>query len=283
MQMRFSSSMKGHTARAYGDNYLSLEDVRRAAPAIFAESAHESRSKRYGFIPTEKLLSGLMAEGFQPVSVTQANSRAEGKENAAKHLIRLRHVSTAQVDGVFPEVVLLNSHDGSSQYKIMAGLFRMVCSNGLICSVGEMDTLSIPHKANAIDRVIEGSFSIVEKSPAIIDTAHQMANTTLSHEEGIIFSRAALALRYESEETAPINAQRLDNARRREDVGPDLWRTLNRTQENLIQGGLRGFTYDANGRQKRTTTREIKGIDQTVSLNRGLWVLAEEMRKLKAA
>ena len=280
MQISIRNSTK---ATARNGAFLSMDDMRRAAPAIFAESAHESRSKRYGFVPTEKLLGGLMLEGFQPVSVTQANSRTEGKENAAKHLIRLRHINTTPVDGVFPEVVLLNSHDGSSQYKIMSGLFRMVCANGLICSVGDIDTLSIPHKANAIDKVIEGSFEIVEKSPAIIDSVRQMARTTLSHEEGIIFNRAALALRYENEEEAPINPSSLSNARRREDVGPDLWRTLNRTQENIIQGGLSGFRTDANGRRKQTRTREIKGIDQTVSLNRGLWILAEEMRKLKAA
>jgi len=111
----------------------------------------------------------------------------------------------------------------------------------------------------------------------------EMQSVDLNRDERIIFNRAALALRYENEEEAPINASSLDNARRREDVGNDLWHTFNRTQENIIQGGLSGFRTDANGRRKQTRTRGIKGIDQTVSLNRGLWILAEEMRKLKAA
>ena len=270
-------------ATARNGAFLSLDDMRRAAPAIFAESAHESRSQRYGFVPTERMISGLMAEGFQPVSVQQAQSRTEGKETAGKHLIRFRHAGTHQVGDVFPEVVLLNSHDGSSSYQLMSGLFRLVCLNGLITCAGEQDSIKINHKANALDQVIEGSYSIIEKAPAVLDAMQEMQSVNLNEGERAAFNRAALTLRYENEEASPINPSRLDNARRREDVGPDLWRTMNRTQENLIQGGLQGFRYDANGRQKRTTTRGINGIDQTVSLNRGLWVLAEEMRKLKAA
>ena len=48
-------------------------------------------------------------------------------------------------------------------------------------------------------------------------------------------------------------------------------------QYNAIRGGLPGRT--AQGR--RITTREVASIDLSVSLNRALWVLAEEMRKLK--
>ena len=270
-------------ATARNGDFLSLDDMRRAAPAIFAESAHESRSSRYGFIPTERMISGLMAEGFQPVSVQQANSRTEGKELAGKHLIRFRHAGTHQVNDVFPEVVLLNSHDGSSSYQLMSGMFRLVCLNGLITCAGEQDSIKILHKANALDQVIEGSYSIIEKAPAILDAMQEMQSVDLNREERTIFNRAALALRYENEEASPINPSDLERVRRTEDVGPDLWRTFNRTQENIIQGGLNGFRTDANGRRKQTRTREIKGIDQTVSLNRGLWILAEEMRKLKAA
>ncbi len=37
-----------------------------------------------------------------------------------------------------------------------------------------------------------------------------------------------------------------------------------------------------NATGKRVTTRAVNGIDQDIKLNRALWVLAEEMRKLKA-
>jgi hypothetical protein len=77
---------------------------------------------------------------------------------------------------------------------------------------------------------------------------------------------------------APITENQILRPKRREDVSGDLWTTFNRVQEHLVKGGLRGRS--ATGRP--TTTREVKGIDQGIKLNRALWILAEEMRKIKA-
>jgi hypothetical protein len=49
-------------------------------------------------------------------------------------------------------------------------------------------------------------------------------------------------------------------------------------QENALRGGQPG--RGAKGR--RLHTRPVTSIDRSVSLNRALWVLTEEMRKLKA-
>ena len=70
--------------------------------------------------------------------------------------------------------------------------------------------------------------------------------------------------------------------RRTADTGTDLWTVFNRVQENVIKGGLYGFTKDAIGRPQRRRTREVKGIDQNDTLNRALWRLSMEMAKLAA-
>ncbi|MBV8275090.1 MAG: DUF932 domain-containing protein, partial [Verrucomicrobia bacterium] len=36
---------------------------------------------------------------------------------------------------VRPEVVLVNSHDKSSAYQLHCGLFRLVCTNGMVISL----------------------------------------------------------------------------------------------------------------------------------------------------
>ena len=61
-------------------------------------------------------------------------------------------------------------------------------------------------------------------------------------------------------------------------VGHDLWRLFQRVGENALRGGQPGRS--AQGR--RLQTRPVGSIDRGVSLNRALWMLAEEMRKLKA-
>jgi leucyl aminopeptidase (aminopeptidase T) len=109
-----------------------------------------------------------------------------------------------------------------------------------------------------------------------------MKSLRLGVAEQHAFATAALALRYgeraEGQPPAPVTASQLIEARRAEDVGNSLWLSLNRTQENLQRGGQPGRT--ATG--QRMHTRAVTSIDRTISLNRALWVLAEEMRKLKA-
>ena len=59
---------------------------------------------------------------------------------------------------------------------------------------------------------------------------------------------------------------------------PDLWTTFNRVQENLTRGGLQGRSAAV----RRQSTRPIHGINQNVKINRAPWMLAEDMRQLKA-
>jgi hypothetical protein len=96
------------------------------------------------------------------------------------------------------------------------------------------------------------------------------------------FATVALALRYgerhEGQAPAPISAEQLIAARRPEDLGHDVWTIFQRVQENMLRGGLPGRTVQG----RRMHTREVASIDRNVSLNRALWVLADEMRKLKS-
>ena len=100
----------------------------------------------------------------------------------------------------------------------------------------------------------------------------------LSERVGISFSTLARIERGEGEPPAPVTAEQLIEARRPEDFGNSLWTTFQRVQENALRGGQPG--RGAKGR--RLHTRPVASIDRSVSLNRALWVLAEEMRKLKA-
>lgn len=149
--------------------------------------------------------------------------------------------------------------------------------------VGEVaEDIRVPHKGNIQHEVIEGAFKVLDTFEAVESSRVAMKTTTLDDGEERVFATAALALRYgeptEGQAPAPISADQLLVARRVEDVGSSLWRTFQRVQENTMRGGLPGRS--ANGR--RISTRSVGSIDRTVSLNRALWVLAEEMRRLKA-
>ena len=130
------------------------------------------------------------------------------------------------------------------------------------------------------DEVIEGAFRVLGDFEAVEASTAAMKRLTLSEDEERAFATAALALRYGERSDgppAPITVEQLMEARRPEDFGRNLWKAFNRVQENTIRGGQPGRS--TTGRRMRT--REVASIDRGVSLNRALWVLAEEMRKLK--
>ena len=259
---------------------LAEQQMRQAAPSIFAAGKHASRSERYTYIPTIEVLRGLRKEGFEAFMVAQGKSRIEGKAEFTKHLIRLRPAAPANARAEVNEIILINSHDGASSYRMMGGVFRFVCSNGLV--VGDVThDISVAHKGNVEHEVIEGAFRVLDDFAAIDSSVEGMKAIDLRYEEQHAFATAALALRYgeraEGQPPAPITAGQLLEARRPQDLGRSLWNTLQKVQENALRGGQPGRT----ARGRRTQTRAIGSIDRDVSLNRALWVLAEEMRRLK--
>lgn len=257
------------------NNPLDDDQLFRIAPSIFAEQPHGSRSERYTYIPTIDVLNGLRKEGFQPFMVAQSRSRIEGKSEFTKHMLRLRHEGNI-ADGEAGEIVLINSHDGTSSYQMMAGVFRFVCQNGMV--TGDiLEDIRVPHRGNIVHDVIDAAYTIVDGFGDVRDSIEGMKSTLLLPAESEIFAEAALSLKYEEQDSAPIVARQLLTTRRWDDKKDDLWSSFNRVQENIIKGGLRGRTAAG----KRTTTREVKSIDNNVKLNKALWILADGMAKLK--
>jgi hypothetical protein len=264
---------------------LTEDQMRATAPSVFAEGKHESRSERYTYIPTIEVLRGLRKEGFEPFMVAQGASRTEGKAEFTKHLIRLRHARQVATRPEVNEIILINSHDGASSYQMLAGMLRFVCCNGLV--VGDIvgDT-RIPHKGSIEREVVEAAFRVLDEFEVVEQHADAMKALRLEPREEIAFATAALALRFGERPVeeigghrpAPITAEQLNEARRIEDVGHNLWTTFQRVSENCLRGGQPGRS--ALGRRLRT--RPVGSIDRDVSLNRALWMLAEEMRKLNA-
>ena len=275
--MQLASRFAPRSPVLRADHPLSDDQIRTVAPSIFADTPHESRSERYSYIPTAAVLTELRREGFQPFMVCQTRVRHEDRRDYTKHMLRLRHAS--QINGAEAnEIILLNSHDGTSSYQMLAGMFRFVCHNALVCGDTFAD-VRVPHKGNVTDHVIEGAYEVLHGFERVQDSRDAMRVITLDDGEAEVFARSALTLKYdESGKALPITETQILRPRRFDDNRADLWSVFNRVQENLVKGGLTGCA--ANGRQQRT--RPVQGIDQNVRLNRALWLLADGLRQLKA-
>ena len=265
---RYSSSSAQHGFRA--SSPIDNETIARYAPSVFADAPHASRGERYAFIPTAQVLDGLRAEGFEPYEVRQTNVRDITRRSHTRHMMRLRHADAIESKGEVPEIILLNSHDGSSAYKLLAGIFRMVCSNGLIAGT-MFDDVTVRHTGKVVDDVIQGSFTVLKNVTSTMERIQAYKTITLSEEAQINFAKSALALRWDDK--APIHASQVLRVTRTEDRPNDLWTVFNRVQENLVRGGLRG--YSDTGRRLRT--RAVSGISEDVKLNRALWDMADKL------
>ena len=218
------------------DRPLTREELCRVVPSVFSEEKHASRSTRYTWIPTITVLENLQREGFQPFFACQTRVRDPGRREHTKHMLRLRR--EGQITGKqVPEIILLNSHDGTSSYQMLPGAYEVL---GIFDRVEEkrdaMQSLMLPPSA-------------------------QQA-----------LAQAALTYRF-GEDHQPVAPSQVLSPRRWQDESNDLWTTYQRIQENLIKGGLSGRSAKGG----RTHTRAVRGIDGDVKLNRALWVMAEAM------
>jgi hypothetical protein len=191
---------------------------------------------------------------------------------------------------VAPEVIMVNAHDGTSAYKLMAGVFRFACLNGLVCVEEDHGSIKIAHKGDVIGKVIDGSYTVINDGRERVKIAAEWSHVGLNRDEQRIFAEAAHSLRFDegSSLATAIRPERLLTVRRVEDREPTLWNTYNVIQENAIRGGLQGVVSgvdEETGRptRRRTSTRAVTGIDQDVKLNAALHRLASEMAKLKGA
>lgn len=255
------------------DRPLTHDELARYVPSVFSENKHESRSNRYTYIPTIQLLESLQREGFQPFFACQTRVRNPDRREHTKHMLRLRREN--QISGQHvPEIILLNSHDGTSSYQMLPGLFRFVCQNGLVCgeTFGEV---RVPHKGNVVEHVIEGAYEVLGIFDRVEEQRDAMQSLLLPPIAQQAMAKAALTYRF-GEEHQPVTEEQILTPRRWQDASNDLWTTYQRIQENLMKGGL----YGRNSSGNRTHTRAVKGIDGDVKLNRALWVMAENMLQL---
>jgi hypothetical protein len=252
---------------------LDNDQLYRLAPSIFASTAHESRSERFKAIPTITVIEGLRKEGFLPVRAAQSIARQPGRADFTKHMVRFRKEDRAdlRVDDNILEIVLVNGNDGSAAYSLDAGIFRIACLNGMIVKSKDYGSVKVRHTGNAVEKVIEGSYEVLKGAERALAAPQDWGQLQLTERARQAFAVGAHVERFGDAETT-ITPEQLLIPRRVQDQGRDLWKTFNVIQENVITGGLHGARVPGH---RRSTTREVRGIDSNVKLNKALWVMAQ--------
>lgn len=257
---------------------LSLDEIRHAAPAVFAAEAHESRSDRYAYVPTERPLTALMDNGWQVWEVRQQRSRDGGKDPYTKHMLRLRKSNEGEVihgrDGT-AEIVLINAHDGTASYSISAGYFRLVCSNGMVAG-RTLGSIRVQHtKSLATSEAVLGASErvLTEKVPLMLGQIDKLREYEVPAEQHLELAETALALRYGSN-VPPMPAVDLLRVRREIDAANNMWVVLNRIQENIMDGGWETRSMLMG---RRSMVRPVERVSAAAAINMGLWDKAVQL------
>jgi len=260
------------------DNIRVLErsDIERQAPSFYATQPKSNVSERYAFISTEVIARTLWGLGWMPTKVEEMRANITENRGFQKHMIRFSHPDFSNREERI-ELVGVNSHNRACPFEFMAGVFRLVCSNGMIAQTGDFGSFKIRHIGDISDQVQRGVERIAVESKVIATKMNEYKNIQLSGEEQLLY--AGIVNSYVNGDAPPITNQKLLTTRRGVDrERNDLWTTYNVVQENIMKGGLRGY----NSKNRRMKTRAIKSIDKNIALNKALWTLTEKMAELKS-
>ena len=245
------------------------ELIKQVAPSVFATSASPKMTEKYTFVPTDEVVEFFDREGWQVSSVKQT-----GKGIHSLHEIKFRNSELPKVGDTLVEAILRNSHNGTSAFTMGAGLFRLVCSNGLTVPTAVAEKFSMRHNHFTLDDVKNLADSFSKKLPLIEQSVGRMMSREMSDDEKIDFVRKSAKIRFNAEKTLnDMEIMGLLTPQRTEDEGNDLWKVFNTVQEKFIRGGVQVM----NQRGKQTKMRKVDSIVAQNTINTKLWMLAEEM------
>jgi hypothetical protein len=262
---------------------LTNAEIMMKAPSVFSEESKVGLSDKYRFLSTINVIDALRDNGYQPVMAGQSRSKFEGNRVFAKHIIRMRHSEflNKPMEGEVPELVLTNSHNGTSTYELMFGIFRLVCSNGMIVASSSINSIRVIHRGDRdlLNQIIDLSKQISAETPKIFDQINMFKSIKLTFNEQVAYAKSMSMVSPSSIKIDPYYL--LQSYRSADNTGTnsdrDLWTTTNVIQEKLVKGGVRGRT--SNGMRRRTTG--ISSIKNLVDVNKAIWTLTEEMAKIK--
>lgn len=257
--------------------FLSNEQINEICPSVFTSKPSTTVSEKYTHIPTSRVIEDMRSLGWDVVDAKQVKSRKSKTKGVGKHLVTFRNddvvVDGDDGDTVYPQILLTNSHDGKNAFQFQAGLFRMICENGLVISTQDFAKVKIRHMGYTFEELQTQIRAMVERLPLTVDSMNKMKQIELNEEQMVEFATRALDTRFDEKQMKRINidANQLLGVDRVEDKGNDVWVVFNRIQEKLLNGD---FEYGQGNKMRKA--RKIKNFQQDARVNSELFDLALE-------
>lgn len=267
---------------------LTMDELKMICPEIATPEINPAlRQKlgitdRYVHVPTEKVIEDVMKLGWTPINAYRVNSRKK-RSGTGRHMVKFVNYDFMEEGKTeYPELLLTNSHDGTTAFKLDVGIFRLVCSNGMVVKSQDFGSMKVRHYGYDFETIKGAVNELVEQIPDYLKQVDDMKEQKLEREQQLEFARQAAMLRFTNttEEAIEkiVDMEDILSSTRKEDDGDGLWEVFNRIQEKVVNGK---FNY-ALGKKERKA-RPVKGFKSQVKLNQGLWELASSYLSETAA
>ena len=240
-----------------------LDQIRQIAPSVFTTEKAPHLTDKYIQTPTSRVVEDLMNLGWQVTKAQEVRSRKY--KGFQKHVVVFRNpdimIKGKDGDDAFPQILLTNSHDGKAAFNFRVGIFRLVCSNGLVISDADFSNVSIRHINYTFESLQARVAEMIAKLPNLVNKINTFKQTQLTEEQMKDFATKAMKLRTKQQ----VNVLEILTADRPQDQGNDLWVVFNRIQEKLLGGSYRA------GQRK---ARSVRNFQKDIELNEQLFELA---------
>ena len=253
--------------------FLSKKELSEMAPSIFTMTPSNEVSEKYTHIPTERVIDDMELLGWKPVDAKEVKARTKNTQGVQKHMLVFRNddvvINGEDGDTVYPQILITNSHDGKNAFQFTAGLFRMICENGLIIATDEFADLKMRHMGYTFEDLQVLIRGMVEKLPLTVEAMNKMKAVELEEEQMFNLAKSFLDIRVEGTQNT-FDSQAIEdvlNAQRKKDEGEMLWEVFNRVQENIIEGNFQYKTPSGKVRQARV----IKNFKQDQDVNKKMF------------
>lgn len=259
---------------------LTEEQIREGAPQVYTTAPAKTVSKKYSFLPTFKLVADMLKLGWK-VSKAQSMKSSSKTNNAfGKHLLAFFHpdIFIKGEDGkpeAYPLIVIMNNHRGWGRFKFEIGIFRLVCSNGLVIKTADFGTFKMRHLGYSFEELQKLVNEAVAGLPKIVTRINKMDKTIMTQPQMKKFAEEALKIRLGSDKA--FNEEEIKQvlvSQRKEDDGNTVWKVFNRVQEHLMSGGF--FIKQKADDEKGRKVRKISNMLKDVEMNQKLWELVEK-------
>ena len=167
--------------------YMNKEQLKEVCPLAFAQApTNPEVSGRYLFVNTETIIDDLDKLGWKPVQAAQRKGRGQSTI-FSKHMIAFQNpelkIKGKDGDDSFPRIIMTNSHDGMQAFKFSVGIFRLVCSNGLVVADEQFSDFKIKHKGYTFEELRGVVNQAVEDLPNKVEVLNQMKKRILTQDE----------------------------------------------------------------------------------------------------